>query len=116
MPNKASFRPLESVSSSTEVSMIELTINGQSRTVAADFSVAAAMLTNGVTTFRTTPVSGASRAPYCMMGACFECLVEIDGTANRQSCLVMVRQGMQVRSQLGAPIKAFQVQETPHAK
>lgn len=64
-------------------------------------SVAAALLANGVSTFRTTPVSGAPRAPYCMMGACFDCLVEIDGQPNRQSCLVAVTEGMQVRTQAG---------------
>ena len=36
-----------------------------------------------------------------MMGVCFECLVEIDGVPNRQSCLIPVREGMTVRSQEG---------------
>ncbi|MGI4985188.1 MAG: (2Fe-2S)-binding protein [Janthinobacterium lividum] len=65
-------------------------------------SVAAALLAAGVRRFRATPVSGAPRAPYCMMGACFECLVEIDGVPSRQSCLVPVADGMRVRSQEGA--------------
>jgi predicted molibdopterin-dependent oxidoreductase YjgC len=37
-----------------------------------------------------------------MMGACFECLVEIDGVPSRQSCMVTVRDGMRIRSQEGA--------------
>jgi predicted molibdopterin-dependent oxidoreductase YjgC len=37
-----------------------------------------------------------------MMGACFDCLVEIDGVPSRQSCMVTVRDGMRVRSQEGA--------------
>ena len=37
-----------------------------------------------------------------MMGVCFECLVEIDGVANRQACLVAVEAGMKIRSQEGA--------------
>lgn len=65
-------------------------------------SVAAALLAAGVARFRSTPVSGAPRAPYCMMGACFECLVEIDGVPARQSCMVEVRDGMRIRSQEGA--------------
>ena len=69
--------------------------------VPAGTSVAAALLAGGVRTFRTTPTSGSPRAPYCMMGACFECLVTIDGMPNRQSCLVEVREGMQVRTQSG---------------
>ncbi|MDR8395217.1 (2Fe-2S)-binding protein [Paraburkholderia sp. USG1] len=50
---------------------------------------------------RTTPVSGSARAPYCLMGVCFDCLVEIDGKQNQQSCLVPVREGMQVKVQRG---------------
>jgi predicted molibdopterin-dependent oxidoreductase YjgC len=36
-----------------------------------------------------------------MMGACFDCLVEVDGVGSRQACLVAVRPGMVVRSQEG---------------
>ena len=65
-------------------------------------SVAAAMLAAGQAICRSTPVTGAARAPYCMMGVCFECLVTIDGVGNRQSCLIPVREGMQVDTQEGA--------------
>jgi predicted molibdopterin-dependent oxidoreductase YjgC len=65
-------------------------------------SVAAALLLAGETSLRATPVSGAPRAPYCMMGVCFECLVEIDGVGNRQACLTPVVAGMRVRRQRGA--------------
>ena len=54
-----------------------------------------ALLAAGVTIFRHTPVSGAPRAPYCMMGACFECLVEIDGVV-RQACMLEVSEGMRI--------------------
>ena len=65
-------------------------------------SVAAVLLRQTQGWCRTTPVSQTPRAPYCMMGVCFECLVEIDGVPARQSCLVAVRDGMQVRRQIGA--------------
>ena len=51
---------------------------------------------SGIGPIRSSAVSGEPRAPYCMMGVCFECLVEIDGLANRQACMVRVRPGMQV--------------------
>lgn len=81
---------------------VEVAFNGRSLSVPGQCSVAAALLAAGVSRFRSTPVSGAPRAPYCMMGVCFECLLEIDGVANRQSCLVMVQPGMKIRSQEGA--------------
>jgi NADH dehydrogenase/NADH:ubiquinone oxidoreductase subunit G len=37
-----------------------------------------------------------------MMGACFECLVEIDGEPNRQACMTPVTEGMKVRPMKGA--------------
>ncbi len=49
--------------------------------------------------YRTSAVSGAARAPYCLIGNCFECLVEIDGVPNRQGCMVAVRDGMRIRRQ-----------------
>jgi len=42
-------------------------------------SVAGTLLAAGHLAFRETVVSGAARGPFCMMGACFDCLVEIDG-------------------------------------
>ncbi len=65
-------------------------------------SVAAALLASGQVTTRTTPVSGAGRGPFCMMGACFDCLVEIDGEPNRQGCMTLVRQGLRIRRMAGA--------------
>jgi predicted molibdopterin-dependent oxidoreductase YjgC len=65
-------------------------------------SVAAALLAAGVVAPRTAVVSGEDRGPYCLIGNCFECLVEIDGVPNRQACLMPVREGMQVRRQQGA--------------
>ena len=64
-------------------------------------SVAAALLAANRLVFRNTAVSETARGPYCMMGACFDCLVEIDGVGNRQACLVKLEPGMQVRMQNG---------------
>lgn len=64
-------------------------------------SVAAAMLLAGRTTFRTTAVTGAARGPYCLMGACHDCYVEIDGVANQQACLIRLHSGMRVYTQRG---------------
>lgn len=65
-------------------------------------TVASALLAAGEVVFRLTPVSGTARGPYCMMGACFECLVEIDGMPNRQACMIAVTEGIDVRRQQGA--------------
>jgi predicted molibdopterin-dependent oxidoreductase YjgC len=36
-----------------------------------------------------------------MMGVCFECLVEIDGSPNHQACMTTVRDGMSIKIQKG---------------
>jgi len=70
------------------------------RTVAKEGdTVAAALLAAGLLATRRTPVSGAPRGPYCMMGACFECLATIDDAGNRQACLIPVRAGMRISTQ-----------------
>ena len=81
--------------------VVRLSVDGRPIEARAGDSVAAALLAAGVQTCRTTPVSGAPRAPFCMMGVCFDCLVTIDGVGNRQGCLVQVAEGMQVAVQRG---------------
>ena len=66
--------------------------------------VAAALLASGVHVFRTSPLSNSPRAPLCMIGNCFECLLEIDGEPNRQACRARVRDGMHVREQQGVRV------------
>ncbi|MDF2642583.1 MAG: NAD(FAD)-dependent dehydrogenase [Pseudomonas sp.] len=100
------FQPVASETRSTRT--VNITFNDRPLSVPAGLSVAAALLMSGVNRFRATPVSEAPRAPYCMMGVCFECLVEIDGVPNRQSCLIEVDEGMRIRSQEGARDLIFQ--------
>ena len=81
---------------------VTLWIEGNAVSVAEGETVAAAVLSAGIRPTRTTAVSGSPRAPYCMMGVCFECLMEIDGKPNTQACMTEVREGMQVTIQTGA--------------
>jgi len=80
---------------------IQVEIDGLTVRVAAGETVAAAILASGIQSCHTTPLSGEPRAPFCMMGVCFECLMEVDGTPNRQTCQIPVKEGMKIRRQLG---------------
>lgn len=80
---------------------VSVTIEGQQMDVPAGISVAAAVLSVREGATRSTPVSGDGRAPYCMMGVCFECLMDIDGIPNRQACMVTVADGMVINPQEG---------------
>jgi hypothetical protein len=81
---------------------VAVEVEGRSVLVPPGASAAAAVLVAGLPSLRDTPVRGSERAPYCMMGVCFDCLAEIDGVPNRQSCLVAARPGMRIRRQRGA--------------
>lgn len=87
------FRALPDPSART----VSLSVDGQPVTVPAGASVAAALLLAGAIPSRLSAVRREPRAPYCMMGVCFECLVEIDGIPNRQACMVTAEPGMTVR-------------------
>lgn len=80
---------------------VTITIDGKSMVVNAGDCVAAAMLAAGVGACRSTPVSGAPRGPFCMMGVCFDCLVIVDGVGSRQGCMTRVSDGMRVETQHG---------------
>ena len=81
---------------------VAVEVDGRSVQVPAGASAAAAVLIAGLGSIRDTAVGGAPRLPYCMMGVCFDCLAEIDGEPNRQSCMVTARPGMRIRRQRGA--------------
>jgi len=91
------FRLLESAKGE----LIEISLDGEVVSVPGGVSVAAALLYLGVVNFRQTPISQSHRAPFCMMGSCFECLVDIDGVPNQQACQEIVCPGMRVRCQQG---------------
>ncbi len=86
----------------TACEYVTLHLEGVEYRVPAGISVAAAVLQCGLLEVRTTPISGSPRAPFCMMGVCFDCLMEIDNMPNQQACQVTVREGMQVARQRGA--------------
>ena len=81
--------------------LVTVLLDGVPLALPAGANLAAAMLAAGVVVFRRTPVSGAPRAPFCMMGACFDCLVEIDGIV-RQACMLEVSDGLAISRPAGA--------------
>lgn len=81
---------------------VEIFVDGRRVPAHEGSTLAVALLNADIIPFRHTPVSGQPRAPLCLMGVCFDCLVEVDGEQNVQSCMVQVRAGMQVHLPKGA--------------
>lgn len=88
---------------STTVQDAELSIFIDGEPVLAEVgeTVAAVLLRQDPLITRTTPVGNSPRAPYCMMGVCFDCLAIVDGVASTQTCMVSVQAGMRVERQCG---------------
>jgi aerobic-type carbon monoxide dehydrogenase small subunit (CoxS/CutS family) len=75
--------------------VVTIVCDGRDLRVSAGVSVAAALLTHGVHTFRRS-VSGEGRAAFCGMGICHECRVTINGIPHRRACLITVLDGLDV--------------------
>ncbi len=75
---------------------VTIEIDGRPALAESGESVAAVLLRQPEPWSRLSPVSLSKRAPYCMMGVCFECLAEVDGVASVQTCMKPVCAGMRV--------------------
>jgi len=74
---------------------VGITFDGRPIPALPGETVAAALSAAGEMVLRYT-ASGAPRGLHCGMGACFDCLVTIDGRANQRACLAKVEPGMRV--------------------
>ncbi|HPE24171.1 (2Fe-2S)-binding protein [Albidovulum sp.] len=95
---KTAFRDLAAGGASADASegaRVPVSFEGRALLLRAGANLAAELLVAGVMPFRHTPVSGAPRGPFCMMGACYDCLVRIGGVT-QQACMIEVAGGMEI--------------------
>lgn len=81
--------------------LVTISIEGRSIKVPAGETVAAAVLASGIGYTRTTPISNTPRAPFCLMGVCYECLMVINDQPNTRACKERVEEGMTIERQHG---------------
>jgi len=96
LPEAPLFRPIR-----PDGKPVIVEVDGRPVAARPQDSVASLLLTTfGPESYRRSAVTGLPRGPLCMMGVCFECLVEVDGQSNQQGCLIAVRDGMRIRRQV----------------
>jgi predicted molibdopterin-dependent oxidoreductase YjgC len=79
---------------------VRIDFEGVGLNVPAGITVAAAVMGySGENYIRRSPVNGEKRAPFCFMGVCHECLMEIDGMPDQQACIIEVKDGMRIKRQ-----------------
>jgi len=79
---------------------VHLTLDGEPVSAQPGDTVAATLLAHSGDASRQSAI-GAPRTAFCMMGVCFDCLIEVDGQPNSQACMLQVRDGMVLRRQRG---------------
>lgn len=82
-------------------STVTIEIDGYPVIARVGETAASALLREESAWSRTTPVSGARRAPYCMMGVCFDCLMLVEGEGLVRACQTPVSAGLKVQRQTG---------------
>jgi len=63
-------------------------------------TIGGALLANGILSWHRTGAGGHPRGIFCGTGDCFDCLVDVGDRRAVRACLILVRDGDQVRSSL----------------
>jgi len=75
---------------------VSIVVDGKPLNVPEGEILAAALWANGFISLGHNPSNGSHRGMYCGIGHCYECRVTVDGVEDVRSCLIRVRDGMQV--------------------
>lgn len=80
---------------------VTFTLDGRELTGLEGEPIAAALLANGVETFRYTNKEHAPRSLFCGIGQCMDCAMTVDGVPNVRTCITPLKAGMKVETQHG---------------
>ena len=78
-----------------------VTFDGRVLPMEAGQSVAAVLLAAGIRSWRTTRFGHQPRGLFCGIGACFDCLVTVNGTPSVRACLTEAHPGDVITTQEG---------------
>lgn len=77
---------------------VTIRVDGEPVEAFAGETVATALLAQGRRALRRTRRGGRPRGLYCAMGACFDCILTIDGRSGTRACMTPVAEGMVVET------------------
>ncbi|MBN1676350.1 MAG: (2Fe-2S)-binding protein [Kiritimatiellae bacterium] len=76
-------------------------VDGRPVEARAGETIAAALVAAGWKAFRRTEKRHAPRGVFCAIGKCTDCVMTVDGTPNVRTCVTLVRENMQIKTQDG---------------
>lgn len=87
---------------STTPQRITVTLNATEVRAEAGQSVGAVLMGQGIKAWRTTRKEGKPRGLFCGIGACYDCLVTVDGQPNQRACMVEACDTMNIEGDFDA--------------
>ena len=82
---------------------VTIEFDGQRIAALEGETIAAALSAANIVAFRRT-LTGAPRGLHCGMGACFDCVVTVDGRIGQRACMTKVADGMVVSGEAKLPL------------
>ncbi|CAH0264050.1 (2Fe-2S)-binding protein [Roseomonas sp. CECT 9278] len=76
---------------------ITLTLDGQPIAAQQGDTLLTALLASGAGHLRESEFGDGPRAGFCLMGACQDCWVVVEGAGRVRACATLAAQGMEVR-------------------
>jgi predicted molibdopterin-dependent oxidoreductase YjgC len=80
---------------------ITIYVDGKKLIALESDTIASALLANGIKVCRYTRKRHEPRGLFCAIGRCNDCLMIVDGIPNIRTCVTYVRDGMQIKTQVG---------------
>lgn len=83
------------------MSEVRFTFEGEQMRAEDGQTIAAALMAEGIASWRTTRFSGSPRGILCGIGVCYDCLLTLNSEPNVRACVTQVQPGDDVRRQDG---------------
>lgn len=75
---------------------VSFTFDGKSFSGDEGQSIAAALISHGVTSLRSTRFNEEPRMIFCGIGSCYDCVVTVNNIANQRACITLIAEGIDV--------------------
>ena len=80
---------------------VHVTYDGNEITAYPEETIAMALYAAGVKQYSTSSRFYRPRGMFCAIGKCSSCMMRVDGIPNARTCVLQVRDGMDVETQHG---------------